>query len=323
MAETNRLRTGVVVIGRNEGERLKRCLASIPAELPIVYVDSASTDGSVAFAMSKGADVVELDMRIAFSAARARNAGIERLCANDADLAFVQFVDGDCEVEPGWIERAVRFLNDEPGFAAVCGRRRERYPDRSFYNRICDEEWDTPVGEAAACGGDALFRVSAFAKVGGFNPTIIAGEEPELCHRMRAQGWRIWRLEAPMTIHDADMHHFRQWWMRAVRSGFGYAQVWQRSRRSPAPLYARELARSLLWTVGVLLFALALALAISPWALLAAPSLWALQFARLSRREGMQKAGLLLVGKFAEAQGILRFAASCLARRQQGAIFYK
>ena len=53
---------GVVVIGRNEGERLRRCLESLGPHLAAtVYVDSGSADGSVALARSLGAETVELD----------------------------------------------------------------------------------------------------------------------------------------------------------------------------------------------------------------------------------------------------------------------
>ncbi|MFN3453170.1 MAG: glycosyltransferase family A protein, partial [Sphingorhabdus sp.] len=146
---------GLVAIGRNEGDRLKRCLLSVPAHIPVVYVDSASTDDSVAFARNTHATVVELDMDKPFSAARARNEGFASLRQQHPDIAFVQFVDGDCELEKGWIDSAEAFLRMHPSIAAVCGRRRERHPTASFYNKMCDDEWDTPIGQADACGGDA------------------------------------------------------------------------------------------------------------------------------------------------------------------------
>src|SRR5947209_19431049 len=100
-------KVGVVAVGRNEGERLRRCLASLQGQsAALVYVDSGSTDGSVAVARSFGASVVELDTSVPFTAARARNAGFDRLMAEHPDLAYVQFVDGDCEVDPDWVGRA-------------------------------------------------------------------------------------------------------------------------------------------------------------------------------------------------------------------------
>ncbi len=315
---------GVIAIGRNEGERLKQCLRSVPAGIPIVYVDSASSDGSADFARSIGAVVIELDLAIPFTAARARNAGRDHMLRDWPMLKYVQFVDGDCELEPGWLDAAARFLDAEPAVAAVCGRRRERYPERSFYNQMCDDEWNTAIGAAESCGGDAMIRASALAQVRGYDPAIIAGEEPELCHRLRDMGWRVWRIDCPMTIHDADMHRPRQWWLRTVRSGFGYAQVWQTTRTGMnPPLYGRQIASALLWTVGIVVLSLATALIVGPAGLVAGPLLWLLQLARLARRSGVRRGGHLLVGKMAETIGILRYALSRLARRKQGAIFYK
>src|SRR5882724_2058738 len=109
--------TEVIAIGRNEGERLRRCLESCRASgYRVIYVDSDSGDQSVELARSLGAEAVELDMSLPFSAARARNAGFERL---DPTTRFVQFVDGDCEIVNGWIEQAARELGARPDVAVV------------------------------------------------------------------------------------------------------------------------------------------------------------------------------------------------------------
>ena len=315
---------GVVAIGRNEGERLRICLRSVPENVPVAYVDSGSTDGSVDFARSRGAQVVELDMASPFTAARARNSGLDTILRTWSGLEYIQFVDGDCELEQGWLAVAEQFLASEPSVAAVCGRRRERYPERSFYNRMCDAEWNTPIGEADACGGDALFRADALAQVQGYDSGLIAGEEPELCHRLRNRGWRVWRIDSPMTIHDADMHRARQWWMRTVRSGFGYAQVWQKTRRgSGRALYGRQLVSALVWTMGVSSVAVLSAIAFGPLGLIAAPLLWLVQLGRLSMRGGATWGWHMLAGKAAETFGIMRYAANRIGRRNHGAIFYK
>src|SRR4051794_38862568 len=148
---------GVIAIGRNEGERLRRCLASVVGRgVPVVYVDSRSTDGSPELARSLGAEVVDLDMSIPFSAARARNEGFERLLRIAPEAQFAFFVDGDCEVVGGWTDRAARELAANPKAAVVCGRRRERHPEASVYNRLADVEWDRPAGQVQSCGGDAV-----------------------------------------------------------------------------------------------------------------------------------------------------------------------
>lgn len=218
---------GVVVIGRNEGNRLKESLLSVLEKTTVVYVDSGSTDDSVQLAQSLGVNVVELDLSIPFTAAGARNAGFSHLLQINPNIEFVQFVDGDCVVVPGWLEVALMELQAAPDVVVVCGRRREEFPTNSVYNRLCDVEWNTPVGEAKACGGDSMMRVAAFKKVGGFNPGLIAGEEPELCVRLRKEGGRILRINADMTLHDAKIIHFSQWWKREIRNGYAYAEgVW-------------------------------------------------------------------------------------------------
>ena len=189
----------IVVIGRNEGERLRRCLDSCAGAGLRVYVDSNSADGSRELARAKGVETVELDLSRGFTAARARNAGFARLRELRPDLQVVMFVDGDCEIAPDWIPAALALLRSRPDVVAVCGRRRERFPQASVYNRLCDIEWNTPVGEARAFGGDVVVRASALAAAGGYRDDLIAGEEPELCVRLRAAGGKIWRLDQDMT----------------------------------------------------------------------------------------------------------------------------
>lgn len=249
---------GVVVIGRNEGERLRRCLASLePEKVPVVYVDSGSTDRSVALARGQGTEVVELDPSRPFSAARARNEGFARCRTLDPDIRFVMFVDGDCEVVAGWLDRAVAELANRPELAVVCGRRSELHPERSVYNRLADLEWDTPIGLAAACGGDSVVRVSDFEMVGGFDPTAKAGEEPELCQRLRRAGRLIARIDAPMTRHDLNMTRFSEWWRRQYRVGYYGLDIESRfppdsapGRASEPSLFGPGLRRARRWAIG-------------------------------------------------------------------------
>src|SRR5258706_13233142 len=172
---------GIVVIGRNEGERLVRCLDSVARSgAPFVYVDSGSTDDSLDVAYQRGARLLALDSSCRFTAARARNAGYRRLHRLHPGFEFVQFVDGDCDLASGWLERAAQYLRSHPQVAAVSGRLRERDPGASIYKRLCAIEWDVPVGESSACGGIVMMRAEAFDEGGGFNPDLIAGEQPEL-----------------------------------------------------------------------------------------------------------------------------------------------
>jgi GT2 family glycosyltransferase len=261
---------GVVVIGRNEGERLRRCLLSVRGQAGlVVYVDSGSTDGSPALASSLGVEVVELDPSLPFSAARARNAGLDRLLEVAPNLEFVFFVDGDCEVAECFAAVARQAMVADARVAAVAGRLRERFPERSIYNRLCDMEWHVPAGETKSCGGIAMFRVRALRDVDGFNPRVVAGEEPELCVRLRQRGWTIRRLAQDMAKHDAAMTHFSQWWKRALRAGHAYAEGVALHGRSPERHFVRESLSGWLYGFFLPVLVLVAALAVSPWALLA------------------------------------------------------
>lgn len=248
---------GVVVIGRNEGVRLQRCIQSFSGlNVYIVYVDSGSTDNSVGFIKQQGFDVVELDMSIPFSAGRARNAGYQFLLEKYPNIGFLQFVDGDCEMSEGWVETALNHLKENSQLASVCGRRREKYPDATIYNKLCDIEWDTPIGLANATGGDFLCRTQAIVEVNGFSPQVIAGEEPEMCFRIRQKNWEIERLDEEMTLHDAAMTSIVQWWKRSERAGHAYAQGFALHGDSAEKYCRNDVLRIIFW--GLLVPAAAL-----------------------------------------------------------------
>ena len=306
---------GFVVIGRNEGARLEACLRAVLARSnQVIYVDSASTDGSEALAEGLGAKVVPLPDDGALTAARGRNAGLSELRDQWPECDLVQFLDGDCLLQPQWLPAALDFLRDHSEVAVVCGRRFEAHPDASVYNRMCDSEWNTPCGEAAACGGDALIRRAALDQVHGYREELLAGEEPEMTARMRAIGWKVWRIDAPMTEHDARIKSFGQWWRRTQRGGFGYAQVWSATADLPKRLYGRQLISAFAWAVIIPILCLLAAIATrQPLALLLLPTLYCAQGARIAygspaERGRWARAGLTLLAKIPETIGAARFA---------------
>lgn len=329
-----------VAIGKNEGERLKRCLTSLLKEsAQVVYVDSGSTDGSVEFAHSVGVTVVSMDTTKTFNMSRARNAGFDAVQSKWPETAFVHFVDGDCELVAGWVSVARAFFQNHPKVVAVCGRRRERFPERSVFNRLCDIEWNTPIGEAKACGGDALFRAEAFRRVAGFNEKLIAGEEPELCMRLRHDGGKIWRIEGEMTRHDANITKVSQWWKRHVRAGYAAADVSRRTRESTGGrevLFADKLRSPLVWVGGTIAFVAALLFSLHPIVilvgLLAVFLLYVFQAFRIARGIRKQAASFpnafeygisTMLAKWAQARGILQCWNDQRHRRQAEVIDYK
>jgi len=320
------------VIGRNEGERLERCLRSVAEASPAtVYVDSGSTDGSVDLARSLSVDVIEMDRRQPFRAGKSRNAGYERLLATRPELEMVQFVDGDCELVEGWLERAARAVRGDETIGAVCGRVRERHPEASLYNRLLDMEWDAPVGEVGACGGIAMFRVDALKKTGGFNPDLIAGEEPELCLRVRREGLRIMRIPGDMTYHDAAMTRLGQWITRAVRSGWAYAESAAMHGASRERSGVRQSASIWLWALILPASIAATAVALHPYSLFAAMA-YPLLFARVAwrrRRAGAAFGDAFLYGAFCllakwpQLVGQLKYFWTRLSRTEARPLEYK
>lgn len=335
---------GVVAIGRNEGERLIRCLDSLRTSAEcLVYVDSGSTDGSKEAALERGAEVVELDLSRPFSMTRARNEGFAKVCERIPDVQFIQFVDGDCEVVESWIPTALTAMHEHPEVSVVCGRRRERFPENSIYNRMCDIEWNTPIGPANACGGDALMRADLFRKLGGFNEELIAGEEPELCLRIRQAGGQILRLDAEMTLHDANILHFREWWKRNVRGGYGAKDVVMRLAGTypPKDIPFHHMTQSAVsWTrnwlgAAVLLIGLGGVLFSIPGAVfgaLAALGLQGIQALRIARgmrpraadtRTAVMYGTFTMIGKWAQALGQRKYSKDRNANKAAAIIEYK
>ncbi len=328
----------VVVIGRNEGQRLRACLGSIDStKTPVVYVDSGSTDESVALAREYGADVVELDNSRPYTAARGRNAGVARLRETGRDVDYIQFVDGDCALAPGWLVKACMYLSSQQEMAVVTGLLKEKNPDASIYNRLCQLEWRAPAGDIKTCGGIFMIRREAFEQMGGFREDLIAGEEPELCVRLRQAGWRLHRLDRHMATHDAEMLRFSQWWKRSIRSGHAAAEGMALHGKPPERFRVREVHSSLFWGGLVpLLFAGLLfgGLAWSPlWAGAgAAGAITALQSFRIARErkkwgESGSDASLYalfcMLAKFPETLGIIKFVANRFRKQRSFLIEYK
>ena len=321
---------GVVAIGRNEGDRLRRCLESIRGlARSVVYVDSGSNDGSAELARALATTVVELDLRTPFTAARARNEGFEKLCGLHPDVKYVFFVDGDCEVVSGWLQKSVAFLNEHPDVAVAWGLRRERYPEKSVYNLLCDIEWqDCPFGETKVCGGDALIRVDALRQVNGYRSDLICGEEPELCIRLRQAGWQIWHLNEPMTVHDAAMYRFGQWWQRMLRGGYGFAQAAAMHGAPPERAGVTESRRAWIWGFCIPVATVILYATVGPWSLplLAVYPCQIIRLSLLGKRSAFPsrwRAIALVLSKFPEVMGQMKYLIDRYRHVQTRLIEYK
>ena len=317
---------GLVVIGRNEGARLVRCLDALRGiACPVVYVDSCSSDDSVAAATVRGIPVHVLDPAQPLNAARARNEGLARLLELHPDLRYVQFVDGDSSLSPDWLPTARAALEADPHLGIVAGALAERQAARSVYHLLAALEWRRPTGPIDATGGIFMARVAALKAAGGFDGTVPAGEEADLCQRVRACGYRIEQLEAAMGTHDMGDLGARGWWLRNVRTGHAYAQGAIGGR------YRRELRSALAW--GLVLPAVALALAWPTGGYSAALlALYPVQGTRIavrvhargwSGRESFWYGMFTVLAKAPEALGALRLACERLQGRAPTLVRYR
>jgi hypothetical protein len=193
-------------------------------------------------------------------------------------------------------------------------------------------EWNTPVGETKSCGGIAAIRLNALLQVGGYDDRLIAGEEPELCVRLRGAGWRVRRVDAEMARHDAAMTHFGQWWRRAQRSGHAYADAIAHHGGPPEWHGVRPSISIWFWSFVWPLLTLVLTASLGPVGLftLAVYPLMAVKIGVARRRRfGDTWPACLLYGiacvvsKWAQLSGQLRYLSGRLSRQEAKIIEYK
>ena len=190
----------VIVIGKNEGERLVACLRSIQTALSalaheVVYVDSCSTDQSLQTAKALGA-------RCFLLAERKTTAGLGRFVgAKEARGEYLLFLDGDMQLQPGFAEKALMAIAAK-GYDGVCGIREDVYlrggevvcRNDNYFG--CTQERLAPV-----FGGALMITRDALDACGGWATDTIACEEAELYARLKAIGCRIAEIPVPMILH--------------------------------------------------------------------------------------------------------------------------
>jgi len=315
---------GVVVIGRNEGERLKLCLQSvIKPKCKVVYVDSDSKDGSVEYADSLGVSVVKLNDDKPINAAIARNAGFKQIMNEEPELELIHFIDADCELNTDWLEYALTVLTDDDKLSAVCGRLREKNVKQSIYTQLCDMSWYIEPGMIDSCGGIATIKVDIFKQFNGFNETLIAGEEPEFYSRVREKGYTVRCLDIAVGTHDCAMVSFKQWWMRTVKTGFGFANgsqwgAWSKRQHS-----------ILLWVLLIPITILCGSI-IESW-LLTSALIYPIQILKIaikstipySFKGKLLDASFCVFSKFPQFVGMVKYQVSRLSKEQSKNIEYK
>ncbi len=314
---------GIVVIGRNEGTHLERTLEAVKIEnVPVVYVDSASEDQSVAIAQKFSVNIVLLGKSVPTTPARARNEGFAKLLEVDPAITLVQFIDGDCEIIPGWIEEANSAFKSHPEAAIVTGLLEEKNGSASMYKRLSVMEWKTTSGEIKTTGGNMMARADVFKTVNGFDPTVIAAEDDDFCIRVRSQGWKILRIDKKMAKHDSMVNTFRDFWKRAMRTGYAYAQVSWLHWDSSDKIFKKEIASTILFggVIPILIIVfLSITKGYSLLLLLIYPLLFFRIYIKSSPKWGQKDAFLYsfgcVIGKFPEFFGACKFYANELLHK--------
>ncbi len=244
----------VVVIGRNEAADLGACLRSarhalrnIPHEL--LYVDSRSSDASLAIAQAEGA-------RCYLLRTERPTAGLaRRVGTREARGEHLLFLDGDMLLEFSFAETAITVM-EVSGYDGAVGIRHDLYlrgdkvasEDPNYYR--C-----TARREAPEFGGAILLRADALAAAGGWAANVATYEEAELHARLSKQASRVIELPVPMIRHIDRVRDERGWshvLFSSRRLGLGQALNHALRAHSALALLRRERTAFLCWLLDAL-----------------------------------------------------------------------
>jgi glycosyltransferase involved in cell wall biosynthesis len=220
-----------VIPVRNDALRLRRCLQSIKASLcprgalELIVVDNGSTDDSAAVARHEGATVLLLP---GASLGELRNQG-----ARSARGEILAFVDADNEIVPGWVDAAMRALDDER-VAAVGAPYQPPSPPtwvQRFYDRLRRHPRDREIVEWLGSGNMAVRR-SAFDAAGGFDTSLDTCEDVDLCRKLRSLGHTLVSDPRLESVHHGDPRTLRHVFFGELWRGRDNVRVSLRRPRS-------------------------------------------------------------------------------------------
>lgn len=221
-------RIGVAIVTHNSAAVLGECLRALPPGVPVVVIDNASSDESIAITQAERPDARVVVSRANLGFGRGANLGIDALAASE----FVLLINPDAQLAPGALERLVAAADRWPE-AALLGpeiRRpdgavepshdvmvlhRRRYPDRG--------PEPVPTGDTCAeflSGAVLLLRRAAVRAAGGFDPALfLFYEDDDLCLRLRRAGHALVLVPEAVAIHASGSSSAtgrqvsaRRWW---------------------------------------------------------------------------------------------------------------
>ena len=269
-----------VIPVKNSASRLQRLLATLvandyPRELiEILVVDNESTDASAQVAMDGGATVVRSSAR---SVAAVRNSA-----ARDAHGSILAFIDADHEINREWIRTAVDVLS--AGGVGAAGAPYLTEPSPTWVQRHYDAMRSRVVAreEVQWLGsGNLAIKKSVFDAIGGFDASLTACEDVDLCNRVRLAGHGIVADPGMRSVHYGDPKTLKALFYGELWRGRDNVRVTFRG-----PWTFKELRSALIPIVDLLAMVAGVAALLLGHAVLAA-SCWLVVFALAALRTVM------------------------------------
>lgn len=208
----------LVILNYDGRELLEAHLPSVLAQdhgsYEVVVVDNGSTDGSVALLRERWPQVrvVALERNVGVTAAL-------NVMVREARGAYVGMLNNDVDLAPDWLRILIGVLEADPEAAAAQGKLL-RYFDRGVIDRAGDVvhttsacfgrgagepdagQYDAPADVFSAGGAAALYRRSAFDRVGFFDEDFFAyAEDVDWGFRAQLAGLRVRYEPAALGYH--------------------------------------------------------------------------------------------------------------------------
>lgn len=219
----------VIIKALNEQARIALAIESALAAVTtlggeVVLADCCSTDSTVDIAAGYPIRIVQL------MDPRERCCGIgPQLGYQHAGGEFLYLMDGDMQLEAGFLPVALAFLAQHPEVAGVGGRVIERNAASLEYRerqaRECTEA-HRMAGPVDRLDGGGLYRRVAINECGYLSDrNLHSYEEFDLGVRLRARGWKLWRLTPAAVSHQGHripaLHLLWRRWVSGYACGAG------------------------------------------------------------------------------------------------------